>query len=229
MLGRVIERTRRIPGVGNVVVATSSNPENAPLRQVASMAGAGFFTGDESDVLDRYYRCALEAKADVVVRITADCPLIDPAVSGRVVEEFLRGAADYVSNTQPPTFPDGLDTEVFSFAALKRAWEEAVLKSEREHVTAYIWKNPDKFKLANVVNDVDLAALRWTVDDSADLEFVRSVYTLMAERNATDFGMDDVLSLLSERPDLSDLNSGKRRNEGYAKSLSNDRAGGGSQ
>jgi spore coat polysaccharide biosynthesis protein SpsF len=123
----------------------------------------------------------------------------------------------------PPTFPDGLDTEVFSFAALGQAWREASLTSEREHVTSYIWKNPDRFRLANVANTIDLSALGWTVDERADLEFVRAVYHRLHCEDEPPFGMNDVLALLDRKPRLRDLNKDFARNEGYTKSLLKDK------
>ena len=126
---------------------------------------------------------------------------------------------DYASNTQPPTFPDGLDTEVFSFEALERAWREATAPSEREHVTAYIWKHPELFRLVNVAREPDISGRRWTVDEPADLEFVRAVYNRLGET----FGMDNVLELLRRHPDLETVNRGTARNAGYAKSVLADR------
>lgn len=222
MLQRVIERARRIPGATKIVLATSDDPANAPLLDLARQTGIASYAGSESDVLDRYYQATKQIAADVIVRITADCPVVDPAVSGRVVGKFLEGGFDYVSNTNPPTFPDGLDTEVFSFDALVRAWREASLASEREHVTPYIWKNPAMFRTANVRGERDLSHLRWTVDHADDLAFVRSIYARMTERGLREFGMNDILDLLSSEPELASVNSDHSRNEGYAKSLSDE-------
>ena len=149
-----------------------------------------------------------------------DCPLLDPAVSGAVLARFLegRGAIDYASNTQPPTFPDGLDTEVFSFEALARAWRETAEPADREHVTPYLWKQPGKFRVANVTHEPNLSALRWTVDTAADLEFVRAVYARLGA-SAEAAGMDDVLGLLKGHPELAALNRGIARNDGYATSV----------
>jgi spore coat polysaccharide biosynthesis protein SpsF (cytidylyltransferase family) len=224
MLQHVVERARRIPGATNVILATSADPANAPLIASAHAWGVPAYAGSESDVLDRYYQAAKKFGADVIVRVTADCPLIDPAVSGRAVKEFLDNDFDYVSNTNPPTYPDGLDTEVFSVDALDRAWHEATLPSEREHVTPYLWKNPTRFRIHNVQNGRDLSNLRWTVDHPDDLMFVRSVYARMLERGIRDFGMAEVLALLQEEPELADVNRDRARNEGYAKSLSDDHA-----
>jgi spore coat polysaccharide biosynthesis protein SpsF len=141
-----------------------------------------------------------------------------------VLDRFLeaRGALDYVSNTQPPTFPDGLDTEVVAFSALARAWGEARLASEREHVTPYIWKRPREFRLANVAQEPDLSSMRWTVDEPQDLEFARAVFgRLGADRS---FGMEEVLALVRREPALLAINAGSNRNEGYAKSVQGDSA-----
>ncbi|MFZ2491222.1 MAG: glycosyltransferase family protein [Thermoanaerobaculia bacterium] len=220
MLAHVIERAARIPSIDQVVVATSIDSANEPLMDVARQLGVMSYAGSEADVLDRYYQAARLAAADVIVRVTADCPLLDPSVSGAVIERFCAGPFDYVSNTNPPTFPDGLDTEVFSFQALERAWRDAALTSEREHVTPFLWKNTDLFRIDNVTGARDLSHHRWTVDDAGDLAFVRAVFASMAGRE--DFGMAEVLEVLDRHPELRELNSGKLRNEGYAKSLSED-------
>jgi spore coat polysaccharide biosynthesis protein SpsF len=136
-----------------------------------------------------------------------------------VLERFGQGDCDYACNVLPPTFPDGLDTEVFSFQALECAWKEARLASEREHVTPYIWSRPEKFRLVNITHSVDLSGYRWTVDEPRDLEFVRAVYARLGKSGEMPFGMGDVLRLLAGEPHLRELNHGIRRNEGYALSV----------
>jgi spore coat polysaccharide biosynthesis protein SpsF len=222
LLARVIDRARAIRGIDRVVLATTTGERDRPLLALAQHCGIEAFTGSEDDVLDRFYQAARQFKADVIMRLTADCPLLDPAVCERVLDRFRQGNVEYASNTQPPTYPDGLDTEVFSFAALERAWREAHLISERKHVTPYIWKNPDKFRLANVANDVDLSALRWTVDEAPDLDFVRAIYTWL-DGDGQPIGMNDVLALLERKPDLQTLNANFVRNEGYFQSVSTDK------
>lgn len=222
LLARVIERVSAIPGVACVVIATTTAERDRLLLDVARDYGVEAYAGSENDVLDRYYQAARTFSATTIVRITADCPLLDPEVSHEVLRHYERSRADYVSNTNPPTYPDGLDTEVFSFNALERAWNEARMTSEREHVTPYIWKRPDRFSVANVRNLRDLSALRWTVDEPEDLEFVRLVYAYLG-RNGRIFGMDEVLGLLGEHPEIQVINSGFVRNEGYAKSVREDR------
>ena len=161
--------------------------------------------GSEGDVLDRYYNAAVQTNADVVVRITSDCPLIDPVVVDHVIEQFLKNDCDYCSNSLQRTYPRGLDTEVFSFDALSKAWNEAKKNYEREHVTPYIIENPDKFKLLNVSNDIDLSHLRWTLDTKEDFEFIDAVYQRIYPEKQM-FFMDDVLDLLDHEPGLIDIN-----------------------
>jgi len=161
--------------------------------------------GSEGDVLDRYYNAAVQTNADVVVRITSDCPLIDPVVVDHVIEQFLNNDCDYCSNSLQRTYPRGLDTEVFSFDALSKAWNESKKNYEREHVTPYIIENPDKFKLLNVSNDIDLSHLRWTLDTKEDFEFIDAVYQRIYPKKQM-FFMDDVLDLLDHEPGLIDIN-----------------------
>lgn len=223
LLARVIERTQAIPGIQEVVVATTQAERDRPILDLAKACHVKAFAGSEEDVLDRYYRAMQHFHGHIVVRLTADCPLLDPQVSARVLDRFLDGDVDYASNTLRPTFPDGLDTEIFSFPALERAWREARLVSEREHVTPYIWKNPLKFRLASITDDVDRSGLRWTVDEAQDLEFARAVYKHLYRDGEQPFGMDAVLALLENKPELKAMNAGFSRNEGYAKSLLEDR------
>jgi glutamate-1-semialdehyde 2,1-aminomutase/spore coat polysaccharide biosynthesis protein SpsF len=219
LLGHLVDRARRIPGLDAVVIATTDRPADRVILQFAAAEGLPVYAGSEDDVLDRIHQAAQRFGVSVVVRVTPDCPLLDPAVAGLVLKRFLDagGGLDYASNTQPPTFPDGQDTEVFSAAALARAWREAKLPSEREHVTPYIWKHPDRFRLANVRHAEDLSALRWTVDEAADLAFVRAVYARLGAGRR--FGMDEVLALLAREPALGEVNGARPRNEGYAQSL----------
>jgi spore coat polysaccharide biosynthesis protein SpsF len=223
LLARVIERAQAIRGVEKVVLAIPAGARDQPLLELARRCSIEAFAGSEDDVLDRYYQAVKAFNVNVIVRVTSDCPLLDPRVSELVLARFQQGDVDYACNTLPPTFPDGLDTEAFSLAALERAWREARLASEREHVTAYIWKNPTCFRLANVTNDVDLSALRWTVDEPPDLEFVRAVYHELHREGEPPFGMKEVLALLERKPRLRNLNLGFMRNEGYTRSVREDR------
>lgn len=226
MLCHVLARTVAVPGVDRTVLATTTNPEDDALVELAAREGVPSARGSVEDVLDRFHAALRAYPADALVRVTADCPLLDPAVSGHVVADYLahRAGADYVSNVEPPTYPDGLDTEVFSADALERVWREAGLSSDREHVTTYIRDRRHGFVLRNVRHDLDLSAHRWTVDEPRDLEFVRAVYEALAPDGRRLFGMDEVLELLRVRPELSALNEGIRRNEGLERSRRRDLA-----
>lgn len=221
MLARMVERLRRCRRIGLVVVATTTKSEDDVIEDLCRSEGWAWYRGSEDDVLDRYYRAAAAFQAESVVRVTSDCPLIDPGVVDRVIERFQAGECDYAANTRlEVSYPNGLDTEVFSFTALERAWREARWRSEREHVTPYIWKNPGLFSLCTIAHDRDLSGLRWTVDEPADLEFVREVFRELGDRP---FEMEDVLELLERRPELRTVNAHLTRDAGYAKSLAEDR------
>lgn len=220
MLWHVVNRVRQVRSLDQVLVATSDGSSDDPIAAFCEQEGIPCFRGSEDDVLDRYYQAAKWIGADVVVRITADCPLVDPSIVDDVVRCFVEGDYDYVSNTDPPTFPDGLDAEVFSFDALERAWREARWQSEREHVTPYMRKHPELFRIGNLTYEENLAGMRWTVDEPQDLEFVRAVYDHLG---STSFGMADVLDILKKRPELAEINASIGRNEGYQKSLREDR------
>ncbi|MFZ3263888.1 MAG: aminotransferase class III-fold pyridoxal phosphate-dependent enzyme [Terriglobales bacterium] len=217
MLWHVIQRVKRAALIDRVVVATSTNRADDVIEEMCRKNRVPCYRGSENDVLDRFYTAARAEKASQVVRITADCPLIDPEVMDRVVRRFQRGDLDYASNAMVRTYPDGLDTEIFSFSALERAWHEATRTSEREHVTPYLRSN--KFRTANV--ESDSASLyqhyRWTVDEAEDLEFIRAVYHALREKD--NFGMKDVLELIEKNPGLEKMNSEIVSNRGYYRSL----------
>jgi spore coat polysaccharide biosynthesis protein SpsF len=219
MLLWVMERLGQARTLDASAVITSVHEEDDALERLCAEHGIACFRGSLDDVLDRYYRAALFFKAEVVVRVTADCPLLDPAVTDRVVRYFNEGAFDYASNVLHPTYPDGLDTEVFRFEALERGWQEASLNSEREHVTAFIYKHPDLFRLGGVEHGEDLSSLRWTVDTEGDLQFVRAVYDRL---KGTSFSMTDVVELVKANSEITGLNAGQQRNEGYQASLKAD-------
>ena len=205
MLARVLNRTRRAKTLDAVVVATTIRSGDDAVVHLCQKEGWRYFRGSEEDVLDRYYRAALVFKADAVVRITSDCPLIEPEIIDRVVNEFLScyPEMDYVSNTIVHTFPRGLDVEVVSFYALKKAWQEDDEPASREHVTPYIWRNPNKFKIRNVANEIDYSYMRWTVDTVEDLTFVRKVYEHFQDDA---FTWTEVLHLLEMHPEWLEIN-----------------------
>jgi spore coat polysaccharide biosynthesis protein SpsF len=205
MLARVVERLRRATRLDEVVVATTVEPADEAVAQLCQARGWPCFRGSQDDVLDRFYRAGREHGADVIVRVTADCPLIEPAVVDRVVQAYLDAKdADLVSNVWPRrTFPRGLDTEVVRWAALERAWREDDNPAWREHVTAFIYRRPDLFRVANVENAQDFSAGRWTVDTADDLALVRAVYDHFGHDR---FGWEQTLRLLDQHPEWTALN-----------------------
>lgn len=217
MLWHVVNRVRMARSLGKVVVATTDAAADDAIAQFCEREGISCFRGSEADVLDRFYRAAKANAADVVVRVTADCPLIDPSVIDKVVARFDRGDCDYASNIVRYTYPDGLDTEVFSFPALEQAWREAAKPSEREHVTPYL--RTEKFRIASVESEIPVSPdrYRWTVDHPQDLEFVRKVYAAFSGNG--NFGFREVFDLLKERPDLATIQAETITNQGYFKSL----------
>jgi glutamate-1-semialdehyde-2,1-aminomutase len=218
MLGRIVSRLQRARAIQRVIVATSTSKGDDAITLFCKARGVEVFRGSEADVLDRFFQAAKHYAADPVVRITGDCPLIDPEIVDRVVTSYLADGCDYASNTLLSTYPDGLDTEVFSFAALEIAWREARRTPDREHVTPYI-RGSKRFKLHSVGSELGVSAglLRWTVDEPPDLEFVRGVYARLGSQKM--FGWREVLSLLDRDADLARLNSGLVRNEGYYRAL----------
>lgn len=214
----VVEQVRGCKTIHEIILATTDTPLDDELAHLAEENATSFFRGSENDVLDRYYQAAKQINANVIIRITGDCPLIDPSVIDSVVEAFLQGDGkyDYVSNIHPPTFPDGLDVEVFSFGALEKAWKEAELFSEREHVTPYIWKHPEFFPALNVSNETDFSSERWTLDTQEDLDFLRLVIREKGERKLS---WTEVKDMIDEHPEWRDINAHYHRNEGYEKSI----------
>ncbi len=222
MLARQIERVRLAKTLDKLAVATSDDPSDDPLAAMCITLDLACHRGSLSDVLARFYgACAVFGPADHIVRLTGDCPLTDPAVIDAVVLHHLATGADYTANAIQPTWPDGLDVEVVKVQALQRAFDEARLPSEREHVTPYIHKQPSCFRVEHLKGTRDLSSLRWTVDEPQDLAFVREVYAALYPKNPA-FDTAAILSLLQQRPELLDFNSRFKRNEGYVKSLAAD-------
>jgi spore coat polysaccharide biosynthesis protein SpsF len=204
MLARVVRRARRANFLDDVIVATTVESADDAIGAECKRLGVPIFRGSEEDVLDRYYRTAKAFEAESVVRITSDCPLIDPEVVEQVVWAFLNEKPDYASNSLVHSYPRGLDTEVMTMETLSRAWREAAEAYQRVHVTPYIYQNPGKFQLLAMVGEADYSGYRWTVDTLEDLSFVRALYARLG--NDGNFTWRDVLTLLAQEPDLVELN-----------------------
>jgi glutamate-1-semialdehyde 2,1-aminomutase len=211
MIGLLLERLAKAKRIDQLVLATSEDQRNEPLSKYVRELGYVVYQGSEDDVLDRYYRAAKEAKADTVVRITGDCPLIDPALVDAVIARFLDSGVDYASNISPPTYPDGLDTEVFSFQALESAWKQAKVPQQREHVTPFV-RESGQFSQVNVGNAKDHSSERWSVDEPQDFEVVQKVFEHFHPRR--DFSWLEVMALRNEHPEWFMSNQHLIRNEG---------------
>jgi spore coat polysaccharide biosynthesis protein SpsF len=206
MLVREMERIQRAKKIENIVIATTIKPEDDNIISLCRDYGWNFFRGSENDLLDRYYQTAQEYHAKTIVRITSDCPLIEPSIVDLLIEKFssLEPNIDYASNIFPlRTYPRGLDTEVMSFSALERCWKEESNSAYREHVTPYIHHHPDRFKISEVNNEQDLSSMRWTVDTPKDFEFVSQIYYHFGEKM---FSWIDILDLLQKHPELVEIN-----------------------
>ncbi|HNT60580.1 MAG TPA: glycosyltransferase family protein [Candidatus Bilamarchaeaceae archaeon] len=222
LIWHVVERAKHSKEANKVVLATTMEKIDDGLAEFAKKNGVKCFRGSLEDVLDRYYHAAKEANADVVIRVTGDCPLVDPFLVDEAVRIFKRGKYDYVGNGQEP-WMDGFDVEVFSFKALEDAWKNAIMASEREHVTPYI-KNNSKNRKFYMKNDPRFDGIQCSVDRREDLEFVRAIYRkmLVIGKDHT-FTYKDVMVLLEKRPELLRINKGSVVNEGYFKSIKEDK------
>ncbi|MBF0123441.1 MAG: glycosyltransferase family protein [Candidatus Omnitrophica bacterium] len=218
LLALMVERVRRATRIDHFIIATSTSADDDAIKKTCDVLGVPCFRGSLDDVLDRYYQAALAFQPENVIRMTADCPVIDPEIVDRTIDFFQEGGFDYVGNALKPTFPDGLNCEVMTFRSLQRAWQEADRKTQREHVTLYIYQHPEQFKLGSFEQAQDLSHLRWTVDHPCDLELIRTIYEELYS-GKPEFGMNDILTLLKQKPELIDLNAGIIRNEALKKSL----------
>ena len=203
MLLHVVRRTEAAETLDRVVIATTPDPADDAIVAWCGEHKVNCFRGNEMDVLDRYYQAACQNNAEAVVRITSDCPMIDPQIVDKTVSAFLSEQPDYASNTRVRTYPRGLDTEVMTFAALQRAWTEARHPYQRTHVTPYIYENLGLFKILSVTGEADHSAYRWTVDTREDLEFVRAVYSRLRDET---FSFNDALNLMKREPELAEIN-----------------------
>lgn len=221
-LEHVARRAQASKYVDGVVIATTVNIQDLAIVLLSAKLNISVYCGSENDVLDRYYQSARLFKADHIVRITSDCPVIDPKIVDEVIKLHLKRKADLTANVLKETFPDGQDVEVFTFKALQKAWKNAKLVSQREHVTPYIKNNRKIFKLENLECKQNLYHKRWTLDNREDYLFLKQVYKNLYNKNSL-FGMNEILKFLKDHPEIERINSHIQRNEGYQKSLREDK------
>ena len=221
MIIHEIERLQQCENIDKLILATSMEESDNELVDVCKAHGVEVYRGNLEDVLDRYYQCSMLYNPEHVVRVTGDCPVIDPNLVDAVIDRHKKTNSDYTSNVLNPTFPDGLDVEVIKMSVLKEMWEKAQLKSEREHVTLYIRNNINAFNICSYVNEVDLSSMRWTVDEVADFKLIDSIFSGLYRKKKF-FDMNDILAFLQEHEELIKINSGIQRNEGLKKSMLED-------
>ena len=218
MLWHVVNRLKFSKKLDNIILAIPNTKENDILEKFAKNNKIKYFRGSEEDVLSRYYEAAKKFDIDVVVRITSDCPLIDPEIVDVVIERHLKSNADYTANILKRTFPKGLDTEVFSFEVLEKAYQKAKEMYQREHVTPYIYENSSIFKLQNIEADDKLRQpeLRLTVDTKKDLKLVREIYRHLYKPEEI-FYIEEIVDLFKEHPELLKINQNVHQKNLYEK------------
>ena len=209
VLDYVIQQLKHCKNIEKIIIATTSLKEDDIIETFGKNNNILYFRGNSLDVLDRYYQCAKLHNLTIIIRITADNPLIDPNIVEKVLTKFKSHSYDYISNTVVRSFPYGIETEVFSFDALEKAWNNAKNDNEREHVTPYFYNNPKKFKVYNIKNQNDLSSLRWTVDQIEDFTLVKNIISKIDKRPIL---MDDIVSLLTKEPDLLAINKNVQHN-----------------
>jgi spore coat polysaccharide biosynthesis protein SpsF len=208
LLEYLLERLKRVKKADTICVATTTKPQERPILDICSRMSVGTFRGSEEDVLERYFLAAQEWKADAVVRITSDCPLIDPVEINKLIEYYIDhvGKYDYVSHSLERSYPAGMEAEIFSFEVLEKANQEAKSGPEREHVTLYFRERPEVFRLANLAYKEDQKDYRWTVDTPEDFELVAKIIENLYSVNP-EFSLDDILDLCQKNPGWRNINS----------------------
>jgi spore coat polysaccharide biosynthesis protein SpsF (cytidylyltransferase family) len=218
VLWHVINRCKKTPYL--VIVSTTNRIIDDSVIDIAKTSDVNYFRGSTDDVLDRFYQTAKHFSLDLIIRITADCPLIDPVELVNVVEPIQNNGYDY-AGLDEKTYPDGLDSEAFTFTALEKTWKNSKLKSEREHVTPYI-KNPaNGFKISYIVFKKNCSNIRLSIDHLQDLDLIRNIFNELQEKE--NFYFDDILQILNRKPELLKINQQFKRNEGYQKSIQDDK------
>jgi spore coat polysaccharide biosynthesis protein SpsF len=206
--------------IEKIVIATTDLESDDVIENFVKNLNLQIFRGNSNNVLDRYFQCAKYFSFDTIVRITGDNPLIDPTIIDDLIQKFTLNSYDYLSNAHVRTFPYGTEVEIFSFKSLEQAWKNAILPSEKEHVTPYFYNNSNLFKIHDEIQSNDISNLRWTIDKENDLFLVKSIISKITKRPIL---MNDILDLFSKAPKLFKINETQIRDEGYKKSLEEDK------
>jgi len=222
MLWHIVHRLKHVTALAKIIVATSDQPSDDPVRRFCSENAIPFFAGSENDVLDRFYQAALIFQGDPLIRITGDCPFVDPKIVSELLSLYQKSYADHIGVATGAgaiyldggRFPDGLDAECIRLSALEKAWREATEQSDREHVTPYIWQNKGIFRCQVLKSPKDYSHMRWTVDNEEDFQLVTNIYENLY-RDDKPFLMKDILNYLSQHPEIANMNSAFIGLEGY--------------
>lgn len=227
MLSYMLERIVAAQNVDRVILVSSIDSSDDPIAELCAKEDVCCYRGSLNDVLDRYYQAAKKFSADIIVRLTGDCPLIDPQMIDSMIDVYMAGNYDYVANTIPPkwTVPEGMDVEIFSFQKLKQAWRNAKKPSEREHVTFYFWKNPELFSVLKYNLKEDLSQYRLTVDYPEDFQVVKSILTSLYPKNPL-FSVKDIVDFLRNNPDIHKINANIESNQGWQSAYEKDKKAG---
>ncbi len=215
LLWHVVNRLKYVKNIDGIIIATTVNEKDDQIEEWCRKENVNCFRGSEGDVLNRYYSAVKAFPSEVVVRVTADDPFKEPSVIDKVINKLLVEDLDLVTNNFPPSFPEGLDCEAFTFDVLKLMEDTTHDAFEREHVTQYVYHNPKKFKIGNVVSDKPLSSYRWTIDTKEDYDMVMAIYK---NRDSVKEGimlMDEILSILEKHPEIVQMNSQVKRSEMY--------------
>lgn len=215
LIWHVVNRLTYAKTINKIVIATTTNEKDDQIEAWCKENNVACFRGSEDDVLNRYYSASVANPSDVVVRITADDPFKEPAVIDAVVNKLISEGYDHVTNNFPPSWPEGLDCEAFTFTALEESEKTTHDSFEREHVTQYIYHNPDKFKIGNVASPTNLSSLRWTIDKEVDYEMVKAVYAHRDPANTGILLLDEILEILDKNPEIKQINSSVERSAMY--------------
>ena len=220
LLSYQIERLRFSKRIDVIIIATTTNKEDDPIVELTREEGLKVFRGSEDDVLDRYYQAAKKYNVKHIMRLTADCPLIQPGICDRIASMYFQMGCDYLRTG--PTFAEGLDCEIFSFSALEKAWKNAQLQSEREHVTLYFSNHPELFEIKTVENETDDSRYRITVDEEEDYLVVKAIIENLYSGNEEYINIEEIKTFLESNPQIYAINKHVTRNEGLLKSLDED-------
>lgn len=215
LLWHVVNRLRYSEKIDDIVIATTINSKDDRIEEWCHKENVNCFRGSEDDVLNRYYCASLVFPSEVIVRVTADDPFKEPKVIDSVIGKLIEEGYDLVTNNFPPSYPEGLDCECFTFKVLEEMENTTCDSFEREHVTQYIYHNPDKFKIGNVLSDVMLSNYRWTIDTKEDYEMVKAVYANRKSDSKEILLLDEILAILDENPNIAKINSNVKRSTMY--------------